>query len=94
MNVLHANFDYVPIRKNYILQLHKMLYQFTEERFGGSFKNVSNEIVAEYPDGRTAVLFKPLEPFETPYAVEKICEEYNANRYRKLVNNFILINEC
>ena len=83
LNVIHENFDYVPIRKNYILQLHKMLYQFTEERFGGSFKNVSNEIVAEYPDGRTAVLFKPLEPFETPEAVEKICEEYDKaiNKY-------------
>ena len=77
LNVIHENFDYVPIRKNYILQLHKMLYQFTEERFGGSFKDTPNEIDMVYPDGRAVLLFKPLEPFETPYAVEKICEEYD-----------------
>ena len=83
LNVIHENFDYVPIRKNYILQLHKMLYQFTEERFGGSFKDTPNEIDVVYPDGRTVLLFKPLEPFETPEAVEKLCEEYDKaiNKY-------------
>ena len=83
LNVIHENFDYVPIRKNYILQLHKMLYQFTEERFGGSFKDIPNEIDMVFPDGRTVPLFKPLEPFETPYAVERICEEYDKaiNKY-------------
>ena len=77
LNVIHENFDYVPIRKNYILQLHKLLYQFTEERFGGRFKDTPNEIDMVYPDGRAVLLFKPLEPFETPYAVERICEEYD-----------------
>ena len=83
LNVILENFDYVPIRKNYILQLHKMLYQFTEERFGGSFKDTPNEIDMVYPDGRTVLLFKPLEPFETPEAVEKLCEEYDKaiNKY-------------
>ena len=83
LNVIHENFDYVPIRKNYILQLHKMLYEFTEERFGGSFKDTPNEIDMVYPDGRTVLLFKPLEPFETPEAVEKLCEEYDKaiNKY-------------
>ena len=83
LNVIHEIFDYVPIRKNYILQLHKMLYQFTEERFGGSFKDTPNEIDMVYPDGRTVLLFKPLEPFETPEAVEKLCEEYDKaiNKY-------------
>ena len=83
LNVIHENFDYVPIRKNYILQLHKMLYQFIEERFGGSFKDTPNEIDMVYPDGRTVLLFKPLEPFETPEAVEKLCEEYDKaiNKY-------------
>lgn len=83
LNVIHENFDYVPIRKNYILQLHKMLYQFAEERLGGNFKDTPNEIDMVYPDGRTVLLFKPLEPFETPEAVEKLCEEYDKaiNKY-------------
>ncbi len=30
-----------------------------------------------YPDGRKEVIFRSLEPYETPEAIEKICEEYD-----------------
>ena len=30
-----------------------------------------------YPDGHTEILFTPLAPFETPEALDRICEEYN-----------------
>ena len=43
----------------------------------GQTKNVQNYISATYPDGRTEVLFTPLAPFETPEALDKICDEYN-----------------
>ncbi|MBQ5988562.1 MAG: Fic family protein [Oscillospiraceae bacterium] len=29
------------------------------------------------PDGHTEILFTPLEPYETPDALNRICEEYN-----------------
>lgn len=50
LNIIHQNFDVIPISKNYILQLHKILY--------GHMNN-------------------PLAPYETPEALERICEEYN-----------------
>ena len=43
----------------------------------GRTKNVQNYINATYPDGHTEVLFTPLAPFETPEALDRICEEYN-----------------
>ena len=43
----------------------------------GRTKNVQNYISATYPDGHTEVLFTPLAPFETPEALDRICEEYN-----------------
>ena len=43
----------------------------------GQTKTVQNYISASYPDGHTEVLFTPLTPFETPKALERICEEYN-----------------
>ena len=45
--------------------------------FGGKFKDAPNEIDALYPDGHKEVIFKPLEPFETPEAINRLCEEYN-----------------
>ena len=35
------------------------------------------EIHITYPDGHTETLFTPLAPYETPDALDKICEEYN-----------------
>ncbi len=77
LNLVHENFEYIPIRPNYILQLHKEMYQFLDVNFGGKFKDTPNEIDAVYPDGSKVVIFKPLEPYETHEAIEKICEEYN-----------------
>lgn len=43
----------------------------------GQTKTMQNYISATYPDGHTEVFFTPMAPFETPKALEKICEEYN-----------------
>ncbi len=77
LNTIHESFDAIPISKNYILQLHKILYSHMNNPMGGKTKNVQNYISATYPDGHVETLFTPLSPFETPLALEKICEEYN-----------------
>lgn len=77
LNLIHENYEYIPVKVNYILQLHREMYQFIDVDYGGKFKDTPNEIDAFYPDGRKVVIFRPLEPYETPEAVEKICEEYD-----------------
>ncbi len=83
LNMVHESFEYIPIRANTILQLHKEMYQFLDVRFGGKFKDTPNEIDAVSPDGKKAIIFKPLEPYETPEAIETICDEYDKaiNKY-------------
>ena len=77
LNVIHDSFDVIPITKNYILQLHKMLYSHMNNPLAGQTKNVQNYISATYPDGHVEVLFTPLAPFETQEALDRICEECN-----------------
>lgn len=77
LNVIHDSFDAIPITKNYILQLHKMLYSHMNNPLAGQTKNVQNYVSATYPDGHVEVLFTPLAPFETQEALDRICEEYN-----------------
>ena len=48
-----------------------------EQEIAGQTKTVQNYISATYPDGHTEVLFTPLAPYETPEALDRICEEYN-----------------
>lgn len=77
LNLIHENFDVIPINPNYILQLHKVLYSHMNNPIAGRTKNVQNYISATYPDGHSEVLFTPMAPYETPTALEQICREYN-----------------
>lgn len=77
LNIIHENFDAIPITRNYILQLHKVLYSHMNNPMAGQTKSVQNYISATYPDGHTETLFTPLAPFETQEALDRICDEYN-----------------
>ncbi len=77
LSIIHESFDAIPITQNYTLQLHKILYSQTNNPIAGRTKNVQNYISATYPDGHTEILFTPLAPYETPEALDRICEEYN-----------------
>ncbi len=77
LNIIHENFDAIPITRNYILQLHSILYSHMNNPMAGRTKNVQNYISSTWPDGHTETLFTPLAPYETPEALDNICEEYN-----------------
>lgn len=77
LSIIHESFDAIPLTRNYILQLHKILYSHMYNPMAGQTKNAQNYISATYPDGHTEILFTPLAPFETPEALDRICEEYN-----------------
>lgn len=85
LNIIHENFDTISISRNYILQLHKIMYSYMNNPMAGQTKNVQNYISATYSDGHTETLFTPLSPFETPEALDRICEEYN-----RVIGNFEL----
>ena len=75
--IIHESFDAIPITQDFILQLHKVLYSHMSNPLAGRTKNVQNYISATYPDGHSKILFTPLSPYETPQALDAICDEYN-----------------
>lgn len=77
LNIVHENYEYIPVTPNYILQLHKYLYQYANPDFGGKFKNSQNYIVANLADGTSRTLFTPLSPVETPNAIQELCDTFN-----------------
>lgn len=77
LKLIHENFEVLPVTRNYILQLHKILYSYANNPMAGQTKNVQNYIRAAHPDGLVETLFMPLAPYETPEALDRICEEYN-----------------
>ena len=91
LNTIHENHDYIPIKSSYILQLHGDLYKFSEKSIGGKFKNVQNYISETKADGSSFVRFQPLEPYETPGAMDRLCEEFNIASSKEDVDPLILI---
>ena len=75
--LIHESYEYIPIKVSYILQLHQVLYRYSQRGIGGRFKIAQNFVKETKADGEEIVRFVPLDPFETPAAVEKICESFN-----------------
>lgn len=91
LTIIHESFDAIPITQNYILQLHKILYSHMNNPMAGRTKSVQNYISATYPDGHVETLFTPLSPYETPEALDRICEEYNRVIGNMVVEPLIVI---
>ena len=91
LNTINENYEYIPIKANYILQLHRDLYKYTEKSIGGHFKISQNVIAAMDETGKEYVLFTPLAPYETPSAIDAICEAYNRTIDNEELDALLLI---
>lgn len=57
----------IDLSERYLHQLHSILLKYSskEQRHKGRYKNVSNQVVANYPDGEQKVIFRTTEPHLT-----------------------------
>ena len=91
LNTIHESHDFIHIVPNHILQLHRDLLRHTDLSFGGKFKTTQNIIAETHADGTISTRFVPLEPFETPDAIEQICNSYTETLAEGKVHPLILI---
>lgn len=91
LNIVHESYEAIPVQSNYILQLHGEMLKHTAFSYAGKYKTTPNEIDMVLQNGEKVVLFKPLEPYETPDAVERLCAEYNNAILEGIVDPLILI---
>jgi Fic family protein len=61
----HADID---IAERYIHQMHGILLKYSDkdQRHKGKYKALSNQVVANYPDGTQRTIFRTTEPHLTP----------------------------
>ena len=89
LSTIHENYDYITPRANIILQLHRDLYAYSPTSIGGTYKNSDNIIQETDTHGKTRVRFQPLPAFETPEAMENLCnifiEEVNKHEIDPLL---------
>ena len=88
---IHDSYEHIPLRTGVIQQLHRDMYSFSGSDIGGRFKDSQNYIIGYTPDGKAYTRFKPLDAWETPEAVEAICEEYRRAVDSNAVDALLLI---
>lgn len=76
LNTIHESHDFIPINPSMILQLHRDLYKFESYGFGGKYKTADN-VIEEDINGSKVVRFRPIAAWETPDAIQNLCDEYN-----------------
>ena len=91
LELIHDSYEAIPVRPSYILQLHGELLKYTTFSYGGKFKTTVNEIAKTLPNGEKETIFTPLKPYETPAAVEELCEQFCKAIKEEIVDPLILI---
>ena len=91
LKTIHESYEHIPLKGDVILQLHRDLLAYTGKTFGGKYKNTQNYINQTHADGSSFTRFTPLEPFETPMAVDAICAGYRQALDNQVVDPLILI---
>jgi Fic family protein len=91
LNTIHENHDYIPVKPAYILQLHRDLLLPAGISYAGHFKSVQNYINETRADGTQVTRFTPVSPYETPSAIENLCQSYEQALALECIDPLILI---
>lgn len=77
LSTIHESHDFIPAKPSIILQLHRDLYKFSGKSVGGSYKVADNFIAEEDNEGNRHIRFAPVSAWETPSAVDAICNAFD-----------------
>ena len=74
---IHESYQYIPVKPGMILQFHRDLYKYSGMSIGGNYKTSDNVIEEEDARGNKHVRFRPVSSWETPEAMDRLCQAYN-----------------
>ena len=77
LSTINESHDFIPAKPSIILQLHRDLYKFSGKSVGGSYKVDDNVIAEEDNEGNRHIRFAPVSAWETPSAVDAICNAFD-----------------
>ncbi len=64
LDTIIDNYSDIELTENFVKQLHSILMKYSQkdERHKGKYKQLTNKVVATYPDGTQRIIFKTTEP--------------------------------
>lgn len=93
LELIYSSYTDIKISENYIKQLHKILLKHSkkDERHRGSYKFLSNKVVANYPTGEQKVIFATTEPAMVEKEMHELIEWTNSQLEKKDIHTLIVI---
>ncbi len=91
LSSIHNQYEYIVPRPNIILQLHRDLYAYSSSPIGGSYKNSDNFISEIDGDRKQKTRFTPVSAFQTPDAMNQMCEAFLSSYEQQTIDSLILI---
>jgi Fic family protein len=72
-SLIDSDFINLDLRERDILNLHRILYSFSDTEIGGTYKESDNVIIEIDALGNRRIRFTPTPASETPEAIEQLC---------------------
>lgn len=91
LNTIHESYDYIPLKPSMILQLHRDLFKFEGYDIGGKYKAADNIIEEEDDKGNKFVRFQPMPAWETPEAMDILCDAFDTALATEQIDPLLLI---
>ncbi len=91
LNTINENYMFIPLTTPYILQLHKDLYSYSGNEYGGRYKTGDSVITQQSGDGEEFIRFQPLRACAVSGAMEQACASFNRAIEQQSTHPLLLI---
>lgn len=99
LELIYDNYSGIRLSESYIKQLHQMLLKYSnkDERHRGTYKFLSNKVVATYPTGEQRTIFATTEPALVAGEMQELVEwtneqlEQNTSTSLSMIHPLIVI---
>lgn len=93
LEMIYDAWEDIPLSENNIKSLHSALLKHSDKdsRHKGNYKQLSNQVVATYPDGSQRLIFKTTEPHLVQKEIEEILLWTNNALESKEIHPLIVI---
>lgn len=74
LEMILGNYNEISLTERYIHQLHSILLKYSDkdQSHKGQFKKLSNQVVANYPDGAKRIIFRTTAPHLTTSEMDQL----------------------
>ena len=93
LDTILSSYEHIDISISNIHSLHNLLLKYSgkDTRHRGQFKELTNQVVATYPDGTARVIFKTTEPYLVSKEMDDLVKWTNESLASKAVHPLMVI---